>query len=417
MTENPLLRYLEAKSGRIAYIGTDGNLYITDQGGVETIRMTEDGSVQDDRRFISYISPTWSPDSSSLAYVRVASSGGAISSVLMRAPAGGGRVEELFDAEGETPTYVAWSHDSQAIGFITRTQGRFDDVLRWVPADASGRSIVLDAGTPLYWSWASGSRRVIVHADQDAVPRLAFLEIDEEGEISEERFNAQLAPFQAPAFSSDGELILVAAANPDGQNALYLINSAGVVQRELTTYEGSIAFAWSPDNEQVAYIAGQPDAGGELSRGGPLRVMGIDAAGEAAITSPEEDVFAFFWSRNSEKIAYFVRGAPPAEGEDDPLYRVAEENGAAIIDGYVLDVASGSSRQVLRLIPTSSFLAVLRSFDQYHQTSTIWSPNSELFVVTGFTLQGGPAVVVVDSTGAIEPRLVTPGLMAFWSWE
>ena len=45
LPQSPLLKQLERKSGLIAYMGADGNMYVSDQAGGNKIAFTEDASV------------------------------------------------------------------------------------------------------------------------------------------------------------------------------------------------------------------------------------------------------------------------------------------------------------------------------------------------------------------------------------
>src|SRR5262245_58706693 len=58
---------LERKAGQIAYLGTDGNIYTTDQGGSNKKQITTD-AFADDNNYRFYGTPIWSPDSHSLAF-------------------------------------------------------------------------------------------------------------------------------------------------------------------------------------------------------------------------------------------------------------------------------------------------------------------------------------------------------------
>ena len=74
MPESPLLRNLERKSGLIALLGVDGNVYTTDQAGVALTPITTDANVSNSASRLFYQFPTWSPDGEQLAYVRIQAS-------------------------------------------------------------------------------------------------------------------------------------------------------------------------------------------------------------------------------------------------------------------------------------------------------------------------------------------------------
>src|SRR5512145_1424386 len=68
--QSPLLSTLERKAGLIAYIGVDGNIYVSDQGGGNLSQLTNDAAASDQSgEFNFYQLPTWSLDGNQLAYV------------------------------------------------------------------------------------------------------------------------------------------------------------------------------------------------------------------------------------------------------------------------------------------------------------------------------------------------------------
>src|SRR5688572_28802836 len=73
------LPFLEHKSGLIAYIGTDWNIYVMDQSGGNPIALTEDAVTPEAQAgpFRYYQYPTWSPESNLLAFVGISGEGGA----------------------------------------------------------------------------------------------------------------------------------------------------------------------------------------------------------------------------------------------------------------------------------------------------------------------------------------------------
>ena len=123
----------------------------------------------------------------------------------------------------------------------------------------------------------------------------------------------------------------------------------------------------------------------------------------------DEDVFAFFWSPNSEKLAYFKPRLVEGNSSNQQL----------LLELHVLDVPSGESKQVLPFPfqPTNQFSAVLPYFDQYHQSATIWSPDSNNLVLSFQDADGNPGIAIVAASGQLEPRLLTDGYLAFWSWK
>ena len=75
--QSPLLSKLERKSGLIAYLGIDGNIYVSNQGGGNKVAYTQDASVPKSGggAFLYYQYPTWSQDSEHLAFVGILGEG------------------------------------------------------------------------------------------------------------------------------------------------------------------------------------------------------------------------------------------------------------------------------------------------------------------------------------------------------
>jgi len=122
-------------------------------------------------------------------------------------------------------------------------------------------------------------------------------------------------------------------------------------------------------------------------------------------------VIAFFWSPDSRSLAYFVPylDSSSASSEDQSADLLLELN--------ILDAESGESRKILTYKPTSQFADLLPFFDQYHQSMTIWSPDSNNLVVTFVDSEAASGVAVVAASGRLEPRFLAEGLLAVWSWR
>lgn len=391
LPQNELLAFLEPKSGLIAYIGMDGNVYTVDQGGGNQTQLTADAQAGSNGYRI-YRMPTWAPDGNALAFSMLEADADQTptKNSLFTVNKDGSALTEAYN-EGDGVIYYYWAPDSERIGVLAQTTRTL--ALRLVPA-AGGEFQTLDTGAPLYWTWAPDSRSVLIHADGE-LGRLSLLQLGET--ISEQSLGITPAEFKAPAFAPSGEQVLVARKNTDNKS-LVLANVDGSEARTIVDYTSDIAFGWSPDGKRIAYIESQ-----ELI--GSLTVA--DPAGQQAPVKLDEDVYAFFWSPDSKSLAYFAIGEIETEGGQM----------STVSKLKVLDVGSGRAREISIVFPTQPFFELIPYFDQYHQSLTIWSPDSQNLVVSTFYSDEATGIFVFNASGTLEPRYIADGQVAFWSWK
>ena len=414
--QSPLLAMLERKSGLIAYMGVDGNMYVSDQGGGNLVQLTDDAELPENQgqAFLYYQHPTWARDGSQLAFVGLSSDGEQVETRVIVAEPDGDSQKEVHRSESEFPIYLNWSPDNENVGFISSNQNGDNIILQSVPA-AGGERTILDVGSPYYWSWAPDGNAMIVHAGGAAasVPEhLAFLDVDapviteQAVDVTAEALQeASTQAFQAPAWSPDGSRIALARVL-DRKNEVIVTDAAGENPETVGTFTQKTAFAWSSDGTRLAYLDGKQAL--EAGTIGPLHVVDFETSEEIV---QDEDIIAFFWSPSGEEIAYFVLLQIPPEGGSSG--EATPQFGLVL---HVLDVASGESREIVTYRPTQQFLSILPYFDQYHQSATIWSPDNNNLVLS-FLGESGPGIAVVAASGNLEPRFLAQAFIAFWSWE
>ena len=409
--QSPLLSTLERKSGLIAYIGTDGNIYISDQGGGQLRAITEDAEIPENQSapIYFYQTPTWSSDGQKLAFVGLSRTGTQITTELYVANLEEDASTKIYSGTNETTFYLYWAPDNSSVSFLSSTPSGQSLILESVPA-TGGNRLVLDTGAPYYWSWAPDGRVMIVHAGSTGTTspeRMAFLQVD--SSVTEDGLTLFPASFQAPAWSPDGTRILLAARDASGEDSIVITDASGQLQKTLGAFTGEVAFAWSSDGEKVAYIASDRLINQGLL--GSLHVVNLTTSDEIV---QDGQIFAFFWSPDNEKIAYFVpflRDSTPQEGDSGGSTQ------SIVLQLNVLDVNTGENHELFNFVPTQEFLSVLSYFDQYHQSNTIWSPDNNNLVLSFLDSQGQPGIAVVAASGQLEPRLLAHGILAFWSWK
>jgi len=404
----PLLRFFEPASGRIAYMGVDGNIYTINQRGTQQTAVTADAALPSDGRGLLryYQFPIWSPAGKRLAFVRIQGIDQVPTSTsVVTTDPDGTAATEAFTSGEALPSYLYWSPDGSHLSFITNSGTGAASSLQLVPA-GGGEATVIDAGSPFYWCWTPDGRTILIHAGGgfSSRSRIAFVNVF--GYIYEEGLALRPGPFQTPGCSPRGDRILV-AAQTGGDNDLIMTSRKGDVWEVLGRANNLLTFSWAPDGHQVAYVARNV---GEEGVEGNLTLIDINEPnGEPRTVTEESLVIAFFWSPDSRKIAYFVPGAisDPEDEEAEPTI---------VLTLFMHNVRKEQTREVLTFIPTQQFMDVVQNFDQYYHSARIWSPDSRHLVFAGQT-QDGPAILLAKADSTIRPRIVTPGMVAFWSWR
>lgn len=409
--QSPLSAVLERKAGLIAYLSTDGNIYIIDQGGLRKTQITKD-AFSDSSKYMFYGLPTWAPDGQSLAFVSYTGPAGQnpTSMSLFTAHKDGTKLVEA-DKSTDPLVFYYWSPDSRKLGFISAIANT-NLSFRVMSPDGTNNQLV-DAGSPYYWAWAPDSRTVLAHAGT----RLSLLQVDQS--VVEQALNIQPADFRAPAFSPDGQQILMAVQTDGGKSALMVADATGQNPKTVAEYTGGIAFVWSPDGRRVAYLVTDSSTSGS-----PGHLVVADPTGKnKPVELKGSDVMAFFWSPDSKSLAYFTQAQAAAGATATATATVDPSNQATPTTGQsgmllnlsVLDAASGQTHPVATYTPSERFLQVIPYFDQYSQSLTIWSPDSTNLVVSAYRSDGTPAIWVVEASGHLDPRFLDTGWMGFWS--
>jgi hypothetical protein len=409
LPQSPLLSALEPKSGRIAFVGLDRNVYILDQAGAGLTAVTEDAAPSEDLAVL-YRTPTWSPESDRLALLRHTFEAGdvAASSIVIAEADGPGRTV-AFESEKEHPIYLSWSPVGDHVTLLT---GRATDSAYkvWNIPAAGGEAQLVDAGRPVYWSWAPGGDGLLAHIDgsiQDnpGTARISLLQLGPT--VSEQRLDVEPFIFQAPSFSPAGDLALIAGYARSGTPALLLTTPLGDSVAELAPLETAAAFGWSPTGRYAAYIHAEPNQPGLIGR--LFLVALTDPEDPVTIETGDSLVVAFDWAPNGEQILSYApaQGPPETEGGDPTL----------LLQLRVTQARSGDTRRLGTFRPTDDFVNLLPFFDQYAQSSTAWSPDSRNIVFTAQTDDGTSAVFVLAASGTVEPRGIAEGVYAVWSWR
>jgi TolB protein len=405
--QNPLLSTLERKSGLIAFIGADGNIYVSDQAGGQQTQLTDDATdpANQPAEFKTYQLPTWSQDGNQLAFMGLSGTNEDATGRILVANVESDDVHEIYSSKTEIPFYLLWSPDDASVSFLTTSTSGQSLILQRAPVDG-GETTIIDTGSPYYWSWAPNGRVLITHAggaeSSTAPEHMAFLRL-QDADIIETGLDLTPASFQAPAWSPDGSHIVLTRSEDD-KKEIILTDDTGEYIKTLGTFTLNTGFGWSSDSKKVAFIDGAQSMNAGVI--GELNI--VDTETDKKITAGD-NVIAFFWSPDGTRIAYFVPFLTE-EGSDQP-------SGQLFLQINMLDVETGESKELFTYRPTQQFSSILPYFDQYQQSNTIWSPDNNNLVLSFLDSEGNPGVAIVAASGQLEPRLLAEGYLAFWSWK
>jgi Tol biopolymer transport system component len=413
LPQSPLLAALERKSGLIAYIGPDGNVYTIDQGGGNQAMVTEDAHPLEDgvRRFYDF--PTWSVADNRLAFVGFdVEENGATTAAIFATEPEAGSPSEVYASDKHLPFYLYWSPDGEWLSFLSSSLGSNSMAMQLASADGSQTALV-DTGRPYYWAWAPEGMQVVAHVGGSAAlnpgaARISFLEIDPV--VREVGLGLEPTNFQAPAFSPDGEYLLLAGDTGEDQPQLVLADKSGEVLRSLAPYDGSVAFSWAPRGGFAAYLTGDINNQALI---GDLSFLDLRRPEEPRrIETDADQVLGFFWAPDGRKVAYFVPVLYTPEGQEQ-----SAETTQFLLELHIAEARNGSTARIAAFQPTQTFLNIFPFFDQYHRSVTIWSPDSKYLVISAVASEDQQGLFIVPASGDFEPRFLAEGRVGFWSWK
>jgi TolB protein len=399
---NPVDRATSRQAmSQIAYVGSDDHVYIAEADGSNARQVTRQVSGLSTEQGWTYRWPTYSPDGKRLAFAGYRTGAGQmLAAAVLTSEVGQANATAMLESAGMATIYLYWSPDNRHLSALLQ-HGR-DLELHLFDASNAEQPRQLLVGQPLYWSWAPDGKTLAVHVGGDANSAsdawIGLLHIGE-GDAREERFADAPGMFRAPAWSPSGALLAYATLG-GGASLLTVRDLNGHTTRIGSAAASDVAFTWSPSGEWLAFAAGD--------RTRPGFYQGLEVAhpdgSERHRLSPDP-VVAFYWSPDSTRLA-----------------TVGVDTGAQALTWSVLSVDGKIKRALSSFVPSSDFGFQLPFFDQYAQSTSVWSADSKRLVYGADSSADrsngssqGEKVVVLDADGLTQAAAVANGGLAVWS--
>lgn len=399
-------------TGRLAYIGGDGNIYVTSPGLEEHFAVTQDATAPPEGPGLSYPRVSWSPDGQ-IAYASVMRAGNDAQARLYVAESPGAPARLVGQSEQHFVIYVYWSPTPCPgkpgcirLGYLIEEPEGI--ALHIVDMDRGGiTNRVAGYGWPFYFSWSPNGEHMLWHTggaarfNEDA--RIARFSLD--GRLVES-LNMDPGLFIAPAWSPRGDEWLL-VTNQNERDHLYRAEAVRTGldiesgQTLATAEDKHMVFSWSPGGDRIAYSILRSSDGLIF---GPIHIYDLASGETKQITSPSFDVSGFFWSPDGERIGYLSRLALR-----DTFW----------MQWRVYDFAEDLDRGFAAFNPSYQMRYVVSSFNQYAQSHRLWSPDGRYLVYADQDDASIERIWMVDTFAerGADPILVAKGSMGFWSWE
>lgn len=394
--------------GHIAYIAPDYNVGViaSTPEGITNTRLTSDA--QNNRR---YQWVTWATDGR-LAYfccdARFTRGALTLEAYISSTPTAPGKL--IYSARNEAFTYAYWSPADCDEGdscrelavLVSRLGAPFKlELIR----DSSSQPSTRTAGTgaPFYFSWSPDGQRMAWQRNNQSFSVFS---------LSDEQVTTPLTArpgiMQAPQWSPVSDDFIVVVANADRTNDIAIVSDQ--VRLVQTNLDGVISTAWSPNGEKIAYSV--------LNRNGQSALVVVSATnGEVLATHQTTLMVAFFWSPDSERIAFIT---PAALGGNlgVSLAPLPIQQNQLRLSWSVMDVATESIRTFSGFTPTDDMIYLLSYFDQFAQSHRLWSPDSRYLVYGEITDTARPSVTVLDTQADGQVTYsVVEGSIGVWSFD
>jgi TolB protein len=366
---------------KAAYVAPDGHVYVVPLGGGDARRVSQiAGQVPDETstgtEVLSSRWPTWAPDGSRLAFLRLLVDTGdtlSVAQLWIVAP-DGSNLKKVWEATDQEPIYLAWAPNSSSIALLVNS----GENLELVVVDTTGNDIPRSVarGNPLYFVWSPDSHEILLNVGSArSSTSQAALALVRLGPPDESRsIGVVPGEFRAPAWSSDGQRIAFVTSGPDRSGAIAVGNPHGGDLMRLATVTAETALALSPDGGRLAW-GSRSDANGLFYDG--IDVVKTDGNSRVRVT--DDPVMAFYWSPDGQRLAYIT-----LDRSDQQFV------------WYVADAAGKNARRLTSFLPTEEQIRQLAFFDQYAISHGLWAPDGRSLLYAAGPANDRPGMGLSD---------------------
>jgi hypothetical protein len=395
---NPISLAQTDATGDLAIVGNDGNIYLYDTTTDALSALTTDAAPI----VRGYQWPTWSTDGQ-LAFFRYDLQQGNFGELSIFVRPLGGTAQEVFTQANEAFTYAFWSPSDCPTAsatpcrdlavLYTRQDGNL--ALRNVRVADDINVTELSVGGPHYWDWSpDGTTMFWARFGED----LELYDV-EMGTISGP-LPQHMGRQQAVDWSPTDDRLLTTLAGPNNTSTLTIID--GDNQQILVDgLRAGIAFAWSADATQIAYLDYED---------GRLEI--IRSSDGSTVLTPSNEVLAFLWSPDGTKIAYLTL----AQSADGQSAKQSSQN-APELQWHILDVAAKQTAHHRRFIPTQTMIYYLNFFDQFAHSHQFWSSDSRFFAFGEIEKNGSSVISLIDTSASTDTIVtIAEGTVGVFNW-
>ncbi len=408
-------------AGKISLLGPESALYTYRFDGNQPQLVLGKVGVKPSQTVdgVLYNWPTWAADGSKLAVFGSNIKGGSVvSSDVFIVAEDGKSSYKVLDTSPDSPIFLSLSPDGNLLSLLLSSQSSALELRLVEAAQGAATPRTVAQGNVIYTGWSPDSQQLSIHAQSAS----ANTSTNTMTVLAAKDAKAQAVPikaspsnFRSPAFSGDGSRLAYAVLNSQSGNEEISINDkTGSAIGVLEVPGRGATFNWSPGGNKLA-LTYQLSGSQGLYKGIALAELDTTPAATGKLTATQivnEPVASFFWSPDGKKLAYI--------GLNDE---------GSLITWKVYDLTTKKATALAEWIPSDAWIQLLRYFDQYAQSNSVWSPDSKALVFSGFSksevtalaTQGPddpiPTIYVMPVEGPDSGKFlaVAPGMMAFWA--